>query len=312
MELRQLRYFVEIADQGSFTKAAETLAIAQPALTTQIQKLEAEFGAQLFVRTTRGIVLTEVGVVALEQARRTIVAADATKRSAQLASEASGARLIAGFSRIFPFLPIARTVRRIRRERPNIKVELREMWSSEQIEALAAGALDVAFVHDTGAPVDHELVTVPVAEESVTAAIPDGHRLATRRQIALGELADEDFVAPAETTFGETVRDEVFAECRRAGFQPRVVQESSDVRILLGLVSAGLGVALLLSSSRDVKVRGVHYVSIVPRFGFRFAAMYRRGAAGTFLEPFLERIERPLQADATVNKTRNAARRNGA
>jgi DNA-binding transcriptional LysR family regulator len=311
MELRQLRYFVEIADQGSFTKAAEALAIAQPALTTQIQKLEAEFNAQLFVRTTRGIVLTEAGSVALEQARRTLVAADATKRAAQLASEAAGARLVVGFSRIFPFLSIARTVRRIRRDRPNIKVDLREMWSSDQIDALTGGALDVAFVHDTGAPVDPDLVIVPIAEESVTAALPDGHRLATRRQIALGELADEDFVAPAETAFGESVRDEVFAECRRAGFQPRVVQESSDVRILLGLVSAGLGVALLSSSSRDVKVRGVHYVSIVPRFGIRFAAMYRRGATGTFLEPFLDRIERPTQADAASNKTRKDPRRIG-
>ena len=136
--------------------------------------------------------------------------------------------------------------------------------------------------------------------------------MATRRQIALSELANEDFVSPSETTCGESVRDEVFAECRRAGFQPRVVQESSDIRILLGLVSAGLGVALLSASSRDVKVRGVHYVSIVPRFGFRFAAIYRRGAVGSFLEPFLERIERPLQAEAASNKTRNAPRRNGA
>jgi DNA-binding transcriptional LysR family regulator len=82
------------------------------------------------------------------------------------------------------------------------------------------------------------------------------------------------------------------AACLRAGFQPHIVQESSDVRILLGLVSAGLGVSLLSSSSRDVKIRGVHYVSIVPKLEMRFVAMYRRGATGKFLEPFLERIER--------------------
>ncbi len=136
MELRQLRYFVEIADQGSFTKAAETLSIAQPALTAQIQKLEAEFSAQLFVRTTRGIVLTEVGLAVREQAQRTLDAAEATTRSAQLAGEVAGARLVVGFTRIFPFLPIARTVRRVRRERPNIKIELREMWSADQMDAL--------------------------------------------------------------------------------------------------------------------------------------------------------------------------------
>jgi DNA-binding transcriptional LysR family regulator len=103
VELRQLRYFVEIAGQGSFTKAAEILAIAQPALTAQIHKLEAEFNAQLFVRSKRGVALTVVGRVVLEQAQRTLDAADATKRSAELASSAASARLIVGFTRIFPF-----------------------------------------------------------------------------------------------------------------------------------------------------------------------------------------------------------------
>ena len=292
MELRQLRYFVEIADQGSFTKAAETLAIAQPALTAQIHKLEAEFNAPLFVRTSRGITLTDVGRVVHEQARRTLDAADATMRSGLLAADAASARLVVGFTRIFPFFPIARTIRRVRRDSPNVKVELREMWSADQMDALVSGAIDVGFVHYSAQHEDRDLTIVPVAEESMNAAVPDGHRFATRRQIALRELADDDFIIPAPTNFGETVRDEVLLACRAAGFTPRVVQESSDVRILLGLVSAGLGVALLASSSRDVKVRGVHYVSIVPKLGIRFAAMYRRGATGKFLAPFLERIER--------------------
>ena len=292
MELRQLRYFVEIADQGSFTKAAETLAIAQPALSAQVHKLEAEVGAELFVRSNRGIELTPVGRVVHEQARRTLDAADATMRSAQLAADASNARLVVGFTRIFPFLPIARTVRRVRRDRPNIKIDLREMWSNDQMDALVSGAIDVGFVHYTPDHEDRDLAIVPVAEEALTVALPDGHRLAGRRQIALAELADDDFVVPAQTMFGETVRDEVIRACRRAGFEPRVVQESSDARILLGLVSAGLGVALLSSSLRDMKIRGVHYVSIVPRLAIRFAAMYRRGATGKFLAPFLERIER--------------------
>ena len=295
MELRQLRYFVEIAGQGSFTRASETLAIAQPALTTQMQKLEAELGGQLFVRTARGVVLTELGRATLEPAQRTLDAAGATLRSAQVANAAASTRLVLGFSRIFPFIPIARTVRRIRRHRTNIKVELRQMWSLEQVEALESGALDLGFVHYTDdIATEHEgLAVVPIAEEAVTVAIPEGHRFATRRQIAIGELADEDFVMTAPTKFSETVYDQVITACREAGFTPRVVQETTDVQILLGLVSAGLGVALLSSAARDVKIRGVHYVSIVPHLRIRFAALYRRGATGKFLEPFLERIERP-------------------
>ncbi len=298
MELRQLRYFVEIAEQGSFTKAAETLAIAQPALSAQVRKLEAEFDAQLFVRTKRGVVLTGVGRVVREQAERTLDAAGATKRAAQLAAEAAHARLAVGFSRIVPFIPIARTVRRIRRDRPNIKVELREMWSNDQMDALVSGALDVGFVHYTAEDEDRDLAMVPIAEESITVAVSDGHRFATRRHVALTELADEDFVVPAATNFGETVGDRVLLECQRAGFTPRIVQESSDIRILLGLVSAGLGIAFLSSSTRDVRVRGVHYIPVTPRLYIRFAAMYRRGSTGKFLEPFLERIERSPEREA--------------
>jgi len=309
MELRQLRYFVEIADQGSFTKAAETLSIAQPALTTQVQKLEVEFGAQLFLRTRRGIVLTDVGHIVHEQARRTLDAADATKRSAQLAGDAVSSRLAVGFTRVFPFIPIAQTVRRVRRERPKIQVELREMWSADQKDALVSGALDVGFVHYEPGDDDRDLAIVPVAEETLTAVIPDGHRLASRRQIALSELAKDDFVLPAATSIGETLRDEAREAFLRAGFRPRVVQESSDVRILLGLVSAGLGVSLLSSSSRDFKIRGVHYVSIVPSVVMRFAAMYRRGVTGKFLAPFLERIER---TPAQPHMTPRDARRMGA
>ena len=300
MELRQLKYFVEIAEQGSFTRAAETLAIAQPALTAQVHKLEAELQTELFIRTSRGVTLTAVGEIVREQARRTLDAADATIRSARLATEAASARIVIGYTRIFPFIPIARTVRRVRRDQPRVKVELREMWSADQMDALVSGAIDVGFVHYTTEHEDRDLAIVPVAEESMNVAVPDGHRFSTRRQIALHELADDDFIVPAATSFGETVRDEVLTACRRAGFVPRVVQETSgDLRILLGLVSAGLGVSLLASSSRDVKVRGVHYVSIVPKIAIRFAAMHRRGATGKFLAPFLERIERSAFSPAT-------------
>ena len=293
MELRQLRYFVEIAAQGSFTKAAETLAIAQPALTAQVQKIEAEFGAQLFLRTRHGVTLTPVGSIVMEQAQRTLDAADATMRSAQVAAGVANARLVVGYTRIFPFLAIARTIRRVRRGRPNIHVALREMWSEDQMDALISGAIDVGFVHHTAGIEDRDLAIIPVAQETLTIVLPDDHRLASRRQVALEELADEDFVMPSPAGFGETVRDDFMAACMRSGFSPRVVQESSsDIRILLGLVSAGLGIAVLTSSSRDVKVRGVHFVTIVPKLELRFAAMYRRGTTAKILEPFLDNIER--------------------
>ena len=123
-----------------------------------------------------------------------------------------------GLSRIFPFIPIARTVRRIRRDRSNIKVELRQMWSQEQIAALESGALDLGFVHYTD---DYRNRTRrpggdPIAEEAVTAAIPEDTALRRVRQIALAELANEDFVMTAPTKFGETVYDQVIAALPRS------------------------------------------------------------------------------------------------
>lgn len=291
MELRQLRYFVEIADQGSFTRAAETLSIAQPALTTQIQKLEAEFNAQLFLRTTRGIVLTDVGREVLAQAHRALDAADATKRAAQLAGAAPNARVVIGYTRIFPILPVARTLRRLRRAHPQLNVELREMWSQQQLEAVESGALDVAFLYAGDAPIGGGLSVVPIARETLTVAVPDRHPLATRRQIALAELHGEDFIVPANAIGGETLRDRVMTACARAGVVPGSIQETSgDIRVLLGFVSAGLGIAFLTSSSRDVKVRGVHYATVTPAFAIDFVAVHRNGPSARLLEPFLERI----------------------
>lgn len=289
MELRQLRYFVEIADRASFSRAAEVLSVAQPALTTQIQKLEAELRAQLFVRTTRGITLTEVGSYVLEEARRTLAAADATKRAAELASDAANARLVIAYSPIFPAVQSARVIRGLRRERPNVQVELREMSSRDQFAALQSGAVDMAFLQDTAHEIPSGIVRVPVVEEQLILAAPSTHPLASRRAVEWKELAHEPFIFPA-ADLGESVRDDILAACRGAGFQPRVVQEAREFRFLLGLVSAGIGIAILSSAARSFRMRGVSYASIHERYVIAFAMLYRRGLGGRSLAPFLRHI----------------------
>jgi len=289
VELRQLRYFIEIADQGSFTRASEELSVAQPALSAQIHKLEAELDASLFVRNAKGIVLTDIGRVVLTEARKTVDAADATVRAAALACNSAAARLVLAYTPIFPFIYTARIVRSLRRERPNIQVDLREMSSGDQVPALSSGAIDLAFLRDDPAAQNPGLVRVPVAEEMMTVAFPSAHPLATRRHVSLADLANEAFVMP-NASFSETVRDEVIEACRQAGFTPRVTQEASDIRILLGLVSAGLGISILSSAARNVKIRGVSYVSISPKIVVGFSVLYRRGFGGKSLAPFLARI----------------------
>jgi DNA-binding transcriptional LysR family regulator len=295
MELRQLRYFVEIAEQASFTRAAETLAVAQPALTAQMHKLEAEFGAPLFIRTKRGITLTDVGRATLDAARATLHAADATKRVARLTAELEGAEVNVAYSRTFPVAQLARIVRGFRRERPDVRLRLREMWSKDQVEALADGEIDFGFRQIRGREraklAERGIVAIKTGEETLSLAVPSTHALATRRTVTLPELADENFVM-LSVPQGESVREFLFEATRRAGFTPRIVQEATDLRLSLGLVSAELGVAVVFSWNRDVRIRNVHYLTIVPRLSLSFGVMYRRGFGGRAIEPLLRRIER--------------------
>ena len=157
------------------------------------------------------------------------------------------------------------------------------------MDALVSGALDLGFVHYTPAHAERDLVTVPMAEESLAAVVSEQHRFASRRQVALHELADEDFILPSSDA-SDSLHDNIIAACVRAGFQPRVVQEASDFRLLLGLVSADMGVALVSSVSRGIRIRGIHYLSIAPRHIIRLAAMYRDGPAGRAIAPYLPRI----------------------
>ena len=291
MELRQLRYFLEIANQGSFSRAAESLSIAQPALTTQIQKLESEFGARLFHRTARGIALTEVGEVARERARRAVDAADSTLRLTKQAGEQAGNRLRISYSRVFPFAPIARAIRITQKDRPDVVLSLRDMWSAEQLIALEDGVVDVAFVHYTSALDETDLVVVPVADGHIVAALPDTHPLAGRPEVALSDLAKDGFILPAAGDFGETLLDLVVAACAAAGFSPRIVQHSEHLRVILGLVSAGIGVSLVTSPATNFQIEGVSYAAIRPTLPIRYAALYRRGLNPAALRPFIDRLK---------------------
>jgi DNA-binding transcriptional LysR family regulator len=295
MELRQLRYFVEIAEQASFTRAAETLAIAQPALTAQMHKLEAEFGAPLFIRTKRGITLTDVGRATLASARTTLHAADATKRLARQTAELAGARVNVAYSRTFPVAQLARIVRGFRRERPDLELDLREMWSLDQVEAVADGSIDFGFRQIRGRErsrlAERGIVAVKTSEETLALAVPGTHPLATRRTVTLAELANEHFISIAVPP-AEAVRQRVFEAMEAAGFQPKITQEVADVRLLLGLVSAEMGVAIVFAWNRDVRMRNVHYLRIVPEVSLSFGVMYRRGYGGRAIEPLLRRIER--------------------
>lgn len=240
MELQQLRYFVRIAETGSFTRAAQALLVAQPSLSQQIRKLERELGFQLFERSSARVSLTSEGQQFLPYARAVL---DRLAEAATVAAELRGSDRgvvtigvspIAG-ARILPGL-----LRAVAQRYPGLTVRTREEGLSRLLELLEAGEIDLATVLLPAS--DPNLVIATVLAEHLVLVLPRDHRLASHESVAIEEARDDPFVL-LTTEFG--LRQRVIEECERAGFRPRVVFESREVGIIQGLVEAGLGITVL-------------------------------------------------------------------
>ncbi|HEV8150632.1 MAG TPA: LysR family transcriptional regulator [Gemmatimonadales bacterium] len=249
-----MRYFVAVAEELHFGRAALRLHVAQPALSQQIQQLERELGVLLLARTKRRVALTDAGSVFLAEARRTLAAADAAVRVARRAAAGETGRLRIGYVDLATWLSFPAILRAYRERFPAVEVTLTELHREPQREALLSGELDVGFFslkeNEAG------LTGARVASDPLVAALPAGHRLAAKARVTLRELAEEPWVLfPRElkTNYVELV----LGCCRAAGFVPRIVQEASQLHTLAGLVSAGVGVSLLPASVAAAERVGV-------------------------------------------------------
>jgi DNA-binding transcriptional LysR family regulator len=254
MELRQLRYFVAVAEELHFGRAARRVLVAQPALSQQIRQLERELGVTLLARTKRRVALTDPGRAFLAEARRTLAAAEAAARAARRAAAGETGRLRVGYVDLATWLVLPRILRAYRERYPDVDLTLTELHRQPQREALARGDLDVGFFSLRAA--DTEFRGEQVALDPLMAALPEGHALAARPDVPLVALAAEPWVLfPRElkTQFGELI----LVSCAAAGFVPRVVQEASQLHTLASLVSAGIGVTLLPASTARAPRAGV-------------------------------------------------------
>jgi DNA-binding transcriptional LysR family regulator len=255
-----LRYFVAVAEELHFGRAAKRLQITQPALSQQIRKLEQELGVELFHRERgKRIVLTEPGAVLLDEGRRVMQRASAAALATQRAARGEIGSLRVGFapSSAVSVLPLC--VRTFRQDRPRVRLELQEMLSDEIANALRAGDFDVGLVR---APADPSgLVLEVIAEEPLFVALPSGHRLAGRRRVSIRALADEPLVASSKVG-APGWHEDVFSLYRSRGFTPSVALEVSTIQAQLGLVAAGLGVALVPSSVRQLQFAGISMLPV--------------------------------------------------
>lgn len=264
MELRHLRYFIAVAEEGHVTRAAERLGIQQPPLSQQIRALEQELGVQLFRRMPRGVQLTDAGTTLLEHARAILSQVDRALASTRRTARGEQGRVVVGFTSSAPFHPfIPRVIRAYRELSPLVSLALEENGSGQLVQALHSEEIDAAFIRSPLADVVG-LVATPLLEEEMLVALPTGHGLANARDespMPLSSLAKETFVL-YKRPGGPGLYDTIIAACRNAGFSPHVGQEAPRILSTLNLVAAGLGVSIVPASLRRLQMDGVVFRSL--------------------------------------------------
>jgi DNA-binding transcriptional LysR family regulator len=269
MELRHLRYFIAVAEEGHITRAAERLGIQQPPLSQQIKAIENELGVQLFRRKARGVELTDAGKTFFEDARKTLSQLDRAFEATKRTARGEQGRLCVGMTSTAPFHPLVpRAIRAFREACPMVSVTVEECLSNELIERLQGERMDVAFIR-TSLSGREGLVVNPLVREPMVVALPSMHMLAQGKRdapVPFRRLANETFILYGPP--GTGMYDATIAACQAAGFNPKVgnlgasTQQAPRIASTLSLVAAGLGISCVPSSVQRMNMDGVVYRSL--------------------------------------------------
>jgi DNA-binding transcriptional LysR family regulator len=257
MELRHLRYFVAVAEELHFGRAAVRLHMGQPPLSQQIKALEHELGIQLFRRTTRKVELTEAGEAYLRRVRPVLAEVDEAGREARSVAAGTTGRLAIGCVGSATYSLLPRLVRGLGEELPGIDFAFEgEMLVPDQVRALNERRLDIALLRP---PVLDPALSVEVLRhDRLVVAVPTDHPLAARKRLKVGDLAPCDLVVHTGRR-GSVMHDLVATLCRKAGFEPRFRTEVSETSTLVTLVAGGLGVAIVPAPVTSLNLAGVTY-----------------------------------------------------
>ena len=260
VELRHLRYFVAVAEERHFTRAAERLHMAQPPLSQQIRQLEDELGVALLRRTTRRVDLTPAGEAYLVRVRAILQAVDAAGHEAVRIGTGEEGRLVVGCvgSATYSLLPTL--ARALREEMPGVDFAFRgEMLSPDQLAALRDGSIDLALLRPFGELARESDVTLtPLRVEKLVVALPEGHRLAGRSRVRVADLKGEALIVHSGQG-RSAMFDAVTVLCRDAGFEPAIRHEVAETSTLVTFVAAGLGVAVVPEPVSALVVAGTVY-----------------------------------------------------
>jgi len=272
IELRHFRYFLAVAEQLHFGRAAEQLHMAQPPLSTQIRQLEEMLEVQLFTRSKRKVELTQAGQVFLEEAHKVMEAVSRAASAAKQAGEGVRGRLRLGFASSAPFGIFPQVLRDYRQAYPNVILELQESGSAEQLLALQERRLDFGFVRLPASATNIHVQAID--REAMVLALPESHPLSRQESLRLQEFRQDRFIIFPRRD-GPGIYDRIIGWCLQAGFTPRIVQEVGQMHAIVGLVGAGLGVAMVPASLQTVHARGVVYRHLQEQPYIEMALAYR-------------------------------------
>ena len=288
LELRHLKYFVTVADELHFGRAAERLGISQPPLSQQIHALETRLGAKLFERKGRGIVLSGAGSALLPRARAILTQTERAAESVARSQRGELGELHLGLMSSGPFtVVVPRVLARFRERLPDVRLLIHEMATVQQIEALEQGLIDVGVIRPEALP--HGIKAMELFKDSLTVVMHASNPLAAKQgPVDIAELANEDFIF-YQRHLGIRLYDEVIALCTRAGFSPRILYEVRELPTIIGLISGGFGVAVLPGSVQRMMVENVVYRPVKNmQAATAVWAIYRDDANDPMVHAFLD------------------------
>jgi DNA-binding transcriptional LysR family regulator len=294
VDYRHLKFFIAVAEELSFTRAAVRLRVAQPHLSREIRRLEDELELPLFARDRRRVTLTAGGSAFLEQAYRILADTAEAVHTARRAHRGQTGRIRVGFSSSAGFGLLPDAVRRFRQLRPEVDLELGEFNSDEQPDLLRRSILDTGLLYPPRRPEDGLAIETLVVDPLV-AALPEGHPLGDRPQIALEALASEPWIFFPRAV-ASRLHDEIIHACHEAGFTPRIVQEALKLATISSLVASGLGVCLVPVTLTGLRLpRTIYRPLAAPVPQVPLALMWRHDDANPALAPFLETVRSEAQ-----------------
>ncbi|MFM8467851.1 MAG: LysR family transcriptional regulator [Oxalobacteraceae bacterium] len=301
MDLRQMRYFLALAEERNFTRAAQRLHMAQPPLTRQIRVLEEELGATLFVRSSKGVDLTEAGQALLDEVPNLLALAQRARERTVAASQGLSGRLDVGIfgSGVLDLIP--RILARFHAERADVKIVLHNLTKTEQIEALRERRISVGF--NRLVPPEDDLTVETILREAMAVALPAAHRLARQKEIRIADLSDQPLILYPRLPIAGLAQQVMQAFSREKSIL-RVEQEVEDVLTAIALVAGGFGLCITASSTASLRLPGVVYRPLISNHlrEIELSCLYRQSDESPLLAAFLSVVRQFSQAQGAVKR----------